>query len=82
MQLMADHKMAKVDQSALCIKVKRMWIPMPLASVIGNLWSVRVASFTLQPMASTNHKFPTAGVIDELMTFSSYSQGSFCTLVK
>ena len=28
--------------------------------VVGNLWLVWLATFTLQPMEHTNHKFPAA----------------------
>ena len=33
---------------------------MPVGVAAGNLWLVRLATFTLQPMEHTNHKFPTA----------------------
>ena len=32
-----------------------------LAPVVGNVWLVKLAHFTLQPMANTNHKFPAMG---------------------
>ena len=30
----------------------------PVGVAAGNLWLVRLATFTLQPMEQTNHKFP------------------------
>ena len=32
-----------------------------MATVVGNLWLVRLTNFILQSMANTNHKLPTTG---------------------
>ena len=35
----------------------------PVGVAVGNLWLVRLATFILQPMEHTNHKFPAAKAI-------------------
>ena len=48
---------------------------MPVGVASGNLWLVRLATFIMQPMEHTNHKFPAAmatGVPSEVKSTVQY----------
>ena len=60
--LTQGHRLILIDFSANtnCCTVDFTSHGTPVGVASGNLWLVRLATFTLQPMAHTNHKFPAA----------------------